>query len=200
MRALLVALDDWADRGIAPPESEYPDTRRGTLATIEEVARTFPAIPGVTFPTTINRLEVLDFGPTFGPPGGRQTLLPPAHGSRYQVLVPTVDRDGLDVAGICTLDIAVPVGTNAGWNLYAAGPRGRDLCSLTGSFFPFAKTRDARLADGDPRRSLEERYGDHAGFVQAVTRAAEDSIRRRHLLQEDAEVIIAMAEDSDILR
>ena len=131
--------------------------------------------------------------------GGR-TLLPPAHGSRYQVLVPTVDRDGLDVAGIRTLDIAVPVGTNAGWNLYAAGPRGRDLCSSTGSFFSFAKTRDARLADGDPRRSLEERYGDHAGFVQAVTRAAEDSIRRRHLLQEDAEVIIAMAEDSDILR
>ena len=200
MRALLVALDDWADRGIAPPESKYPDTRRGTLATIEEVARTFPAIPGVTFPTAINRLEVLDFGPTFGPLGGRQTLLPPAHGSRYQVLVPTVDRDGLDVAGIRTLDIAVPVGTNAGWNLYAAGPRGRNLCSLTGSFFPFAKTRDARLADGDPRRSLEERYGDHAGFVQAVTRAAEDSIRRRHLLPEDAEVIIAMAEDSDILR
>ena len=200
MRALLVALDEWTDLGIEPPASNYPDTRRGTLATIQEVARTFPAIPGVTFPTVINGLEVLDFGPTFGSKGGRQTLLPPTHGTRYQVLVPTTDSDGHDVAGIHTVDIAVPVGTNTGWNLYAAGPRGRDLCGLTGSFFPFAKTRDERLASGDPRRSLEERYGDHTGFVQAVRRAATDAVARRHLLAEDAEVIITMAEDSDILR
>ena len=71
---------------------------------------------------------------------------------------------------------------------------------MTGSFFPFAKTRDERLASGDPRRSLEERYGDHTGFVQAVRRAATDAVARRHLLAEDAEVIITMAEDSDILR
>ena len=82
----------------------------------------------------------------------------------------------------------------------AAGPRGRDLCGLTGSFFPFARTRDERLASGDPRLSLEERYGDHGGFVDAVRRAAEDSVARRILLQEDADVIIRMAEDSDILR
>ena len=103
MRALLVALDEWADLGIEPPASNYPDTRRGTLATIQEVARTFPAIPGVTFPTVINGLEVLGFGPTFGSEGGRQTLLPPTHGTRYQVLVPTTDSDGHDVAGIHTV-------------------------------------------------------------------------------------------------
>ena len=200
MRALLVALDEWADKGIEPPESNYPDVRRGTLATVDEVARTFPAIPGVKFPTTVNGLDALDFGPTFGSHGGRQTVLPPNRGGAYQVLVPTTDRDGHDIAGVRTVDIAVPVGTNTGWNLYAAGPRGRDLCALTGAFFPFAGTRDERLASGDPRLSLEERYGDHAGFVAAVRRAAEDSVGRRILLQEDAEVIIRMAEDSDILR
>ena len=200
MRALLVALDEWADKGIEPPESNYPDVRRGTLATVDEVARTFPAIPGVEFPTTVNGLDALDFGPTFGSHGGRQTVLPPNRGGAYQVLVPTTDRDGHDIAGVRTVDIAVPVGTNTGWNLYAAGPRGRDLCALTGAFFPFARTRDERLASGDPRLSLEERYGDHAGFVAAVRRAAEDSVGRRILLQEDAEVIIRMAEDSDILR
>ena len=200
MRALLVALDEWADHGIEPPESRYPDTRHGTLGTVEEVSRTFPEIPGVVFPTIVNGLDVLDFGPTFGPQGGRQSVLPPTRGPRYQVLVPTIDEDGHDVAGIRTVDIAVPVGTNTGWNLYAAGPRGRDLCGLTGSFFPFAKTRVGRNANGDPRRSLEERYGDHAGFVRAVEHAVADSAARRHLLMEDGEAIIKMAEDSDVLR
>ena len=200
MRALLVALDAWADRGIEPPSSNYPDTRRGTLATVEEVARTFPTIPGVTFPTVFNGLNALDFGPTFGPQGGRQTVLPPTQGAPYQVLIPTTDRDGHDVAGIRTVDIAVPVGTNTGWNLYPAGPRGRDMCGLTGSFFAFAKTREERLAKGDSRRSLAERYGDHAGFVEAVQRASDNSVSQRTLLAEDAEIMIKMAEDSDILR
>ena len=200
MRALLVALDDWADRGIEPPASIYPDVRRGTLATVDEVARTFPAIPGVTFPTRVNGLDALGFGPTFGAGGGRQTVLPPTRGGSYQVLVPTTDRDGHDVAGIHTVDVAAPVGTNTGWNLHAAGPRGRDLCSLTGAFFPFARTRAERMASGDPRLSLEERYGDHAGFVAAVRQAADESVARRFLLPEDAEVLVRMAEDSDVLK
>ena len=200
MRALLVALDEWADKGVEPPESQYPDIGRGTLGTIDEVARTFPEIPGVSFPTVINGLDVLDFGPTFGPRGGRQTVLPPGRGTSYRVLVPTVDRDGHDVAGIHTIDIRAPVGTSTGWNLYAEGPRARDLCGLTGAFFPFAKTRGERLASGDPRRSLQERYGDHAGFVQAVSDAVATAIDRRHLLVEDGQVLINMAEESDILR
>ena len=200
MRALLVALDDWADRGIEPPASSYPDVRRGTLATVDEVARTFPAIPGVAFPTRVNGLDALGFGPTFGSGGGRQTVLPPTRGGSYQVLVPTTDRDGHDVAGIHTVDIAAPVGTNTGWNLMAPGPRGRDLCSLTGAFFPFARTRAERLASGDPRLSLEERYGDHAGFVAAVRQAADESVARRFLLPEDAEVLVRLAEESDVLR
>jgi len=200
MRALLVALDAWADRGVEPPPSSYPDVRRGTLASVDEAARTFPAIPGVGFPARVNGLDALGFGPTFGPGGGRQTVLPPTRGGSYQVLVPTTDRDGHDIAGIHTLDIAVPVGTNTGWNLHAAGPRGRDLCSLTGSFFPFARTAAEREANGDPRLSLEERYGDHAGFVAAVRRAADESVARRMLLPEDAEVLIRMAEESEVLR
>ena len=200
MRALLVALDEWADRGVEPPPSSYPDVRRGTLASVDEVARTFPAIPGVNFPTRVNGLDALGFGPTFGPAGRPADRAAPTRNGSYQVLVPTTDRDGHDIAGIHTVDIAVPVGTNTGWNLHAAGPRGRDLCSLTGSFFPFARTAAEREANGDPRLSLEERYGDHAGFVAAVRRAADESVARRLLLPEDAEMLIRMAEESDVLR
>ena len=102
--------------------------------------------------------------------------------------------------GIRTIDIAVPVGTSTGWNLYAPGPRGRDLCGLTGSFFPFARTRAERMTNGDPRRSLEERYGDHGGFVRAVEAAVAVAVDRRHLLPEDGQVIIEMAGESDVLR
>ena len=200
MRALLVALDEWVDAGIAPPRSDYPDVRDGTLVTVAEAAKAFPAIPGVTFPTVVNELSTLYYGPTFGSEGGRHTVLPPAHGPRYQVLVPTPDRDGHDLAGIRTVDIAVPVGTNTGWNLRAPGPRGRDLCGLSGSFIPFAKTQADRLASGDPRPSLEERYGDHAGFVDAVRRATEQSVQRRFLREEDARITVEMAEASNILR
>ena len=65
MRALLVALDAWADRGIEPPASRYPDVRRGTLATVDEVGRTFPAIPGVLLSDTGERARRARLRPHF---------------------------------------------------------------------------------------------------------------------------------------
>ena len=35
LRALMVALDDWADRGISPPKSVYPDRKNGALVTVD---------------------------------------------------------------------------------------------------------------------------------------------------------------------
>ena len=114
--------------------------------------------------------------------------------------MPKPDDDGLDLGGVRTLDIAAPVGTNTGWNLWAAGPKGNDLCGLQGSFFPFARTAAERARTGDPRRSLEERYKDHAGFVTAVEQAAKTLVAERFLLEEDAKTLIATAAASDILR
>ena len=199
MRALLVALDEWVDRGIEPPPSAYPAVRNGTLGTLQAAADAFPLIPNVVFPTVVNELYAFDHGPLFSARGGRLTLLPPVRGRRYETLVPIPDRDGQDLAGVKTVDIAVPVGTNTGWNLHGPGPQGGDLCGLSGSFIPFAATLEERLASGDPRRSLEERYGDHAGFVEAVRRAAARSVADRMLLEDDVAAIIALAEDSDIL-
>ena len=107
LRALAVALDAWADRGVAPPASVYPDVRDGTLVTIEQAAAAFPSIPGVTFPAVVNELALLDFGPAFTPTGGHLTELPPLRRGRYPVLVPRPDAEGIDAAGIRTSDIAV---------------------------------------------------------------------------------------------
>ena len=67
-------------------------------------------------------------------------------------------------------------------------------------FFPFSKTRVDRNASGDPRKSLEERYGNHAGYVAAVRAAALRLVARGLLLAEDANSLIARAEASDVLR
>ncbi len=69
--------------------------------------------------------------------------------------------------------IQAPLGTYTGWNLKLASFGEGRLCDLDGSFVPFAETRTERLAARDPRPSLEERYGDHEGYVEAVRRAAE---------------------------
>ena len=200
LRALVVAIDEWADRGVAPPPSRYPSLADRTLVPLSTAASAFPRIPGVSFPTVLNEVSVLDYGAKFGPTGGSLSLLPPARRATYKSLVPKPDADGLDLGGIRTPDIAAPVGTNTGWNLRSAGPRGADLCGLNGSFFPFATTKAERLASGDPRLSLEERYTDHAGFVAAVERAALGLVKDRFALDEDAKTLVEMARASDILR
>src|ERR1700693_1024598 len=129
-RAVLLALDAWADRGIEPPESEYPRVENKTLVALEEATNVFPAIPGVNFPTVLNELELLNFGSEFGSEGGRLTLLPPVLGPSYAVLVPKPDEDGQDIAGIRPMEIRVPLGTHTGWNVRAAGFPAADLCGL----------------------------------------------------------------------
>jgi hypothetical protein len=200
VRALALALDQWANRGIEPPASNYPRLENGTLVPLEQARAAFPAIPGVQFPTVLNSLEVRNFGPEFNSTGGRLTILPPLRGPSYQLFVARPDSDGLDVAGVRPMDIRAPLGTNAGWNVRAPGSRAPNLCGLNGSFFPFARTRAERLASGDPRPSLEERYGGHAGFVQAVMRAAHELVQQRFLLPEDGDLYAAQAEASDVLR
>jgi hypothetical protein len=56
------------------------------------------------------------------------------------------------------------------------------------------------VADGDPRPSLQELYGSHAGFVTAVKRAAHELVEERFLLKVDADADISAAEASNVLQ
>jgi hypothetical protein len=73
------------------------------------------------------------------------------------------------------------------------------MCPLTGSFIPFAATKEQRTAAGDPRKSLEERYGNHEGYVRAVREHAKTLVVERFLLEEDAERAVKEAETSKVL-
>ncbi len=145
-------------------------------------------------------MELLDFGPQFRATGGIQSTLPPVSRKRYEQFVPRPGEDGPAAAGIDTLWTRAALGTNVGWNLRPPGIRSKDLCYLSGAYLPFAKTKAERLASSDPRRSLEERYQDHAGFVRAVDKATRELVEGRFLLPADASVLNKAAVDSDVLK
>jgi hypothetical protein len=222
LRASLRNLDRWADgrgnkdtraadessgrgkedesEGIEPPDSNYPSVRNGTLVPLSEATVAFPQIPQVNFPTVVDTYELLQFGPLFNSKGGILTLQPPNNGPSYAVLVPKADASGIDLAGIHPIESRVPVGTSVGWNIRTPAHRGPNLCVLTGSYFPFANTKAERLASGDPRPSLQERFGTHDGFVKAVTRAAHELVHEGFLLPEDAAAAISAAQASSVLK
>jgi hypothetical protein len=193
LRALMVALDQWASQGIPPPLSCYPQVGSGTLVPPLPTRVRFPKVPGIHFTGLHNRQLFLDYGK--GILCGKMTVHPPApigHGA-YAIMVPKVDRDGNDIAGIRLPAVQVPVATYTGWNLRPRGLAEGELAGLLGSFIPFARTKAERRKTGDPRLSIEERHRDRNDYVGQTSRAARSLVERRYLLAEDAERIIAEA-------
>lgn len=189
VRALYMALDDWATRGIRPPASRYPRVSDGTLVpSLPQSVQGFPVIPGVNYTGWYNPVDLLD-----------KSTLPnmPIPGKSYTVLVPKTDVDGNDIAGVRHPNIEVPIATYTGWALRRAPFAEGEDCALTGQYIPFAATKAERLAD-DPRLSLEERYRNHGHYVSRVARAADRLVRQRLLLDEDSVDIITAAAESDV--
>ena len=113
---------------------------------------------------------------------------------RLPHLVPQVDRDGNELGGIRDPDVAVPLATTPGWNFRdpSVGNPG-EIYQLLGSYIPFARTRAARHASGDPRSSIEERYPNVDEYLQRIRSATDELIRERLLLAEDAASILERA-------
>jgi len=194
IRALLVALEDWVARGQKPPESRYSQLKDGSLVPVENVA--FPTIPGVTGPQGIFNTRLSYFrGPQYDTDdvSGIIAVEPPTQNAMYPSLAPQVNSDGNDIGGLRSHILQAPLGTYTGWNVRRAGFSQGDACDLTGSYIPFAITKAQRLAAGDPRLSLEERYVTTAGYVNAVTTAVNKLVSERLMLASDAAGAIANA-------
>jgi hypothetical protein len=203
MRALIIALTDWVTRDAAPPPSVYPRLAQGQLVRPDHRAMGFPQIPGSPLPDNlINRFFDYDYGSAFkyNDLSGVIATQPPVIKRVLPMLVPKVDQDGNEISGIPSPLHQAPLGTYLGWNVTRSGfYKGRG-CGFEGGFIPFAKTKAERLASGDPRPSLEERYRDHASYVAAVKAAVQHLLQQRFLLPEDAERLIRQAEESNVLR
>jgi Alpha/beta hydrolase domain len=190
LRALMVALDLWVTQKIPPPPSQYPRVADGTLVRPGSPSTGFPKIPDVRFAGLHNRQLFLDYGRNIL--RGRVDVHPPRQigDGAYTILVPKVNADGNDLAGIRLPGVQVPLGTYTGWNLQPRRLAEDELSGLLGSFIPFAKTKAVRKKTRDPRLSLQERYKNHNDYVAKVSRAARILIDQCYLLSEDAERMI----------
>jgi hypothetical protein len=195
LRALLGDLDAWVSEGTAPPANRMPSVADGTLVLpLPQESYNFPQIPGVIYNGVHHTGDLFDFGPDLDT--GIVSVLPPKLiGSPYPVLVPKADSDGNDIAGVRPPEVSVPVATYTGWALRADG---HDGCDAAGQRLDFAKTKAARLASGDPRPSIEERYADHATYVDQVMRAAQALKAERFLLDEDVQRYVNQAQAATV--
>ncbi|MGB8434697.1 MAG: alpha/beta hydrolase domain-containing protein [Burkholderiales bacterium] len=156
--------------------------------------RRVPGIPDSIFHRDNFIFPVLDYdwGPHYdhSEASGVPTNAPPPIRHVIKMLVPRVDSDGNEMGGVPTVQNDAPLGTYLGWNI-TAGPgdaayEGRpfhagQVCNYVGGMVPFAKTKAERLAAGDPRLSLEERYVTHDGYVAAVREAADNAACKGYL-------------------
>jgi hypothetical protein len=187
MRALLVDMNAWITDGTAPPDSQIPRINKDQLVTRGALA--FPKIPGVAVPKDTNYAWRLDFGPEFRTKG-IETIEPPRIGASYPILIPQVDRDGNETAGIRLPELAVPLATYTGWNLRSESIGAPEaIQSMVGSFIPFPKTKAEREQTGDTRLSIEERYSGRADYLTKIEAAAKPLVGQRLLLDRDVEKV-----------
>jgi hypothetical protein len=193
LRAMLVALDQWVSGSKEPPPSRYPRLADGTLVDLDTFGASFPRIPGVRLPEAYYQPARLDFGPRFHTEGVADTI-PPKVTGQYRALIPAVDEDGNERAGIRLPEVAVPLGTYTGWNLRAAayGAEGT-LAGLDGMYLPFAVTDEQRQKEGDPRRSVRQRYPTRESYLGRMTEAALSLYQEGFLLAEDVAAVLTTA-------
>ena len=204
MNALRFHFRNWVMNDTPPPVSKYPTLAEQYLVDPTKEAMGFPTIPGVPAiaPTgSINPLLDYDWGPNFNylDGSGVPSKVPPTIKHAIKMKVPRVDADGNELGGVPVVLREVPLGTYLGWNITAAGFHKGKICNYAGGMIPFAKTKAERLANGDPRLSLEERYGNHGGYVSAVKIAASKAVAGGFLLQADADALVKQAEASNVL-
>jgi hypothetical protein len=98
------------------------------------------------------------------------------------------------VAGVKMPELAVPLATYTGWNLFndRSGPTSV-LSSMQGSYIPLPRTAAERKRTGDPRVSIEERYRDKDQYVSLVGKAAQELIDQGFLLAEDLPALLRNA-------
>ena len=176
-RGLLAALDAWVRNGTPPPQSAHP--RIGDLTLVPRDNLKFPGIPGVKWPSTV--------------PGGYRADVPAPY-SALPFLVPKVDADGNDVAGIRLPEQAVPLATLTGWQFRSERIGAQStLIAMAGAYIPFPTTRAERERTHDPRLSIAERYATRADYLRKVQDVATRLATDRYVLQSDVPAMVQEA-------
>lgn len=206
VNALREHFRNWVVRGVEPPPSRWPRLADNTLAVATKEGIGFPTLPQLrpTIPEADFILPVLDYdwGREFNAVDGSgiASKAPPPIRRVLTMYAPRVDADGNELGGVPVVLRDAPLGTYLGWNVAAGGFHHGQICNYVGGMIPFARTEAERKASGDPRPSLQERYGTHEGYVAAVRKAAERAQAEGFLLPDDAAALVRAAEASAVLR
>ncbi|MBL8296241.1 MAG: hypothetical protein JNN08_30640 [Bryobacterales bacterium] len=183
MRALLTAMNDWVTAGKEPPAAQVPQVSKDQL--VAPGAVRFPKLPGVKIPARPQRAYRADYGPEFRT-NGVVSQEPPVLGKPFAVLVPQVDMDGNETAGIRAPVVQVPLATYTGWNLRSPSIGApEEIYSMVGSTFLLAKDKTERQIKNDPRPSIAERYASKQDYLDKYTAAAKQLAREGYLLDAD---------------
>jgi hypothetical protein len=174
LRSLLGAMQRWIATGDRPPDSAYPRIQDGTLVATEKLR--FPKLAGVSVPSEANAAYRVTTKGDAGKP--------------FISLVPQVDEDGNEIAGVRMPEVQVPLATYTGWNLRSPQIGATTtLLASTGSYIPFPFQSIA----GDPRKSVGERYRDREEFRKRIERSADALVGKSFLLRSDVPAIVAAA-------
>jgi hypothetical protein len=172
------AIDAWVrDDKVQPPDSRYPRVVVRHLVPVSELS--IKTIRCVDFPRFNYEVYRTDFGPEWT--HGIVTE-PPRVDGVYPTLVPQVNGDGLEIAGVHLPEIDVPLATHTGWNLrdpQIGFPDSR--ASFVGSYIPWTKSE------------IYKRYNSGEEWFGRFTLAAMNRIRERFLVIDDLPAILKRA-------
>jgi hypothetical protein len=186
-RALLVALDRWVTEGEKPPESRHGSISDGTLVGLETLKTIWPEMP-LKLPENPRDPRRLDHGTKWE--NGVIANEPPVVLEPYRMLLPSIDKDGNEIAGIRLPEVAVPLGTFAGWRLRSVeigSPWA--IVGLQGFWFAFPE----KSKSGDSRPPISERYEDKLDYINQCLNVTDVLISDRYLLSRDRDRIATRA-------
>lgn len=193
LRALLLALHAWVDKGKEPPPSRYPTIAAGELVVTDRMPEE------ITLPGRIARqaLDVwkLDFGPRFEG-AGIIDQEPPRVGEGFPALIFQIDPDTNDLGGIHLPERAVPLATYTGWNFRAEETGAiEELADFRGSFVPLPWTAEAAKATGDTRVPVVKRYANQRAYRKSYEQATERLAKEGYLRREDVPDILKRGDE-----
>jgi hypothetical protein len=195
LRACLFNLDRWVVEGVEPPPNSHPRIDDGTAVPFELVKKVFEGIPGANRPERIAIPRRRDYA--LRDDVEQIQKMPPSVGKAFATLLPAVDADGNELAGIRLPEIAVPLATHTGWTLRHKDIGGEaQLLMFAGATIRFAATESQRIASGDPRPSIAERHVSKGDYLNRVRDEAEKLVERQYMLEEDIEFCLEQAERS----
>jgi hypothetical protein len=191
-RAMIANMDAWVRSNTLPPESAYPKLVDGNLVPLPEYH--FPALPGLATPHEASQAYRLDFGPEWT--RGILSRQAPTVGAAFPVLVPQVDADGNERDGVRLPEIVVPLATYTGWNLRDPSIGARDQrVPFEGSYVPFPRTAAERKQNGDPRKSVLERYHDREDYLARYSMAIDTLVQQHYILADDKQALLRRGQD-----